>query len=58
MKVELDYDHKIDSVDFVDQLVKARLTHMRDSLKSWDSDLDIVVACQTIIDYINAPGIS
>jgi len=56
MKVELDVDHKIDSVDLVDQLVKARLQHIANSLDSWNESPDVVNACEVLLDWMATPG--
>jgi len=58
MKVELDVDHKIDSVDLVDQLVKARLQHIANSLDSWNESPDAIVlnACEVLLDWMATPG--
>jgi hypothetical protein len=55
MKVELDVDHKIDSVDLVDQLVKARLAAIRDELDKWNESPEVASACQTILDWMKVP---
>jgi hypothetical protein len=55
MKVELDVNHKIDSVDLVDQLVKARLQHIANSLDSWNESPDVVNACEVLLDWMKVP---
>jgi len=55
MKVELDVNHKIDSVDLVDQLVKARLAQIRDELDGWNESPEVAAACQTILDWMAVP---
>ena len=55
MKVELDVNHKIDSVDLVDQLVRARLSEIQKTLNDWDDDREIQAACQTILDWMGSP---
>ena len=52
MKVELDVDHKIDSVDLVDQLVKARLAEIQKNLNDWDDAREVQAACKTILDWM------
>ena len=56
MKVELDVDHKIDSVDLVDQLVRARLQHIANNLDSWNESPDVVNACEVLLDWMSKPG--
>ena len=55
MKVELDVNHKIDSVDLVDQLVRARLSEIQKTLNDWDDDREVQDACQTILDWMGSP---
>jgi hypothetical protein len=55
MKVELDVNHKIDSVDLVDQLVKARLQHIANSLDSWNESPNVVNACEVLLDWMAVP---
>jgi hypothetical protein len=56
MKVELDVNHKIDSVDLVDQLVKARLQHIANSLDSWNESPDVVNACEVLLNWMTNTG--
>jgi hypothetical protein len=56
MKVELDVNHKIDSVDLVDQLVRARLQHIANSLDSWNESPDVVNACEVLLDWMAKTG--
>jgi len=56
MKVELDVNHNIDSVDLVDQLVKARLANIRDELDKWNESPEVAAACQTLLDWMATPG--
>ena len=56
MKVELDVDHKIDSVDLVDQLVRARLQHIANNLDSWNESPDVVNACEVLLDWMAKTG--
>ena len=56
MKVELDVNHKIDSVDLVDQLVMARLAEIANSLDSWNESPDVVNACEVLLDWMAKPG--
>jgi hypothetical protein len=53
MKVELDVNHKIDSVDLVDQLVMARLAEIQKNLNDWDDAREVQAACQTILDWMS-----
>jgi hypothetical protein len=55
MKVELDVNHKIDSVDLVDQILKARLAEIRDELDKWNESPEVASACQTILDWMKVP---
>ena len=54
MKVELDVNHKIDSVDLVDQLVRARLAEIQQNLFDWDDAREVQIACKTILDWMTA----
>ena len=56
MKVELEISHKIDSVDLVDQLVKARLQHIANNLDSWNESPDVVNACEVLLDWMAIAG--
>ena len=56
MKVQIDVDHKIDSVDLVDQLVRARLQHIANNLDSWNESPDVVNACEVLLDWMATPG--
>jgi hypothetical protein len=55
MKVELDVNHKIDSVDLVDQLVRVRLAEIQQTLNDWDDAREVQAACQTILDWMAVP---
>jgi len=55
MKVELDVNHNIDSVDLVDQLVKARLAWMKENLQQWGDAPNVVTACKILLDWMETP---
>ena len=56
MKVELDVNHKINSVDLVDQLLKARLAEIRENLHQWGDAPNVVAACKVLLDWMTTPG--
>ena len=56
MKVQIDVDQKTTAVDLVDQLVRARLQHIANSLDSWNESPDVVNACEVLLDWMAKTG--
>lgn len=52
MKVELNVEDKITSVDLVDQLVRARLEDIRQGLEKWDDCPEELAACKTLLAWM------
>ena len=55
MKVQIDVDQKTTAADLVDQLVRARLAEIQQTLNDWDDDREVQAACQTILDWMGSP---
>jgi len=52
MKVELNVEDKITSVDLVDQLVRARLEDIKQELEKWNDCPEELAACKTLLAYM------
>jgi hypothetical protein len=52
MKVELKYGYDMDSLEFIDQLVRARLKNIYDNESKWNDNPEVVEALKTLLTYM------
>jgi hypothetical protein len=55
MRVELNVEDKITSVDLVDQLLRARLEGIRKELEVWNDCPEELAACKTLLAWMYPP---